>query len=328
MKLPSGFDLSSVEVFMLTAELGGMTQSAQHLGMTQSAVSQTISKLETALNARLFDRTMRPLALTPSGKLLFREGSRLVSSAKGLVREVREGSAKPFDCVTIAMAESIANHLTAPLLMEIGSRAQRWQMRSGISLLQHHEFAARKLDMLITGSSQLEGVDSVEHYPIMDEGFIIIAPLDHFGPDCTIEALAAQPFIRYSLLSAMGQRIERQVTRMRLKLANTLEVDSTLQQMSAVASGVGWSITTPLCLASHPDLLPLLNVQPMERAQFRRKVQLVARRGEFGDLPREIARHATGILRQGRVERLCTELPWMRAVLGWPEDAVPALTDA
>jgi DNA-binding transcriptional LysR family regulator len=52
MKLPLGFDLHSLEVFTLTAELGGMTQSALHLGMTQSAVSQTISKLEAALNTR------------------------------------------------------------------------------------------------------------------------------------------------------------------------------------------------------------------------------------------------------------------------------------
>ena len=73
-KLSPGFDLNSVEVFILTAELGGMTQSARHLGMTQSAVSQTISKLEQALGARLFDRTMRPVALTPAGKLLRRDG--------------------------------------------------------------------------------------------------------------------------------------------------------------------------------------------------------------------------------------------------------------
>lgn len=322
MKLPSGFDLSSIEVFMLTAELGGMTQSAQHLGMTQSAVSQTISKLETALNTRLFDRSMRPLALTPSGKLLFRDGSQLISSAKGLVREVREGSAKPFDCVTIAMAESIANHLTAPLLKAISGRAQRWQMRSGISLLQHHEFVARKLDMLITGSSQLEGVEEVEHHPIMDEGFIIIAPAGHPIGEDPIGTFDGMAFIRYSLLSAMGQRIERQMNRMRFSVANTVEVDSTMQQMTAVAAGVGWSITTPLCLASHPDMLEQLSVQPMPRAQFRRNVQLVARRGEFGDLPRDIARHATRILRQGRVERLCGELPWMRGVLGWPEETV------
>lgn len=319
LKLPGGFDLASVEVFMLTVELGGMTQSAQHLGMTQSAVSQTISKLEGALNTKLFDRTLRPLALTPSGKLLFREGTGLLASAKGLVREVREGSAQPFESIAIAMAESLANHLTAPLLQSIGARARRWQMRSGISMLQHHEFVSRKLDMLITGSSQLADADGVEHHQIMEEGFILIAPLAWSDDMDPIERLGDRPFVRYSLLSAMGQRIERQVTRMRLSLPNTIEVDSTLQQLSAVAGGIGWSITTPLCVASHPELWSSFIIQPMTRAGFRRSVQLVARRGEFGDLPREIAEHAARILQSGRIERLCAHYPWVAEVLRWPE---------
>jgi len=171
MKLPPGFDLNSLEVFMLTAELGGMTQSGQHLGMTQSAVSQTIFKLEGALGVKLFDRATRPLALTPSGKLLLQDGAKLLAAAKSLAIEVREGSQRPVDCVTIALAESLANHLTAPLLQGLGDRALRWQLRSGISLLQHHEFISRKIDMLITGSSQLEDSNEVDHFPIMTEDF-------------------------------------------------------------------------------------------------------------------------------------------------------------
>ena len=316
MKLPSGFDLNSVEVFMLTAELGGMTQTAQHLGTTQSAVSQTISKLEAALGVRLFDRGMRPMALTRSGKLLLRDGSQLIADAKTLAREVREGGERPTDCVTLAMAESIANHLTAPLLQAMGNRAVRWQLRSGIALLQHHEFLARKLDMLITGSSQLEDVLEIEHFPIMTEEFVLVAPASHPGDFEPVEALAAAlPFIRYSLLSAMGQTIERQVTRMRLRLENVIEVDSTMQQLSSVAAGVGWSITTPLCLASHVELLPQLRVLPMGKAQFRRQIQLLVRRGEFGSLPSDIATMACKTLQDTCRAKLSTALPWISTVL-------------
>ncbi len=321
MKLPPGFDLNSIEVFMLTAELGGMTQSGQHLGMTQSAVSQTISKLEAALGAKLFDRTMRPLALTPSGKLLLQDGTRLLAAAKSIAIEVREGSQRPVDCVTIAMAESLANHLTAPLLLGLGGRALRWQLRSGISLLQHHDFLARKIDMLITGSSQLEDSNEVDHFPIMTEDFILVAPGSHSGPIDPIESLLEMPFIRFSLLSAMGQRIERQVARMRLNLPYLVEVDSTGQQLSSVAAGVGWSITTPLCLASHLDLLPTLRVAPITRAQFRRTVHVVARRGEFGTLPRDIAALTRQTLRHSRLTALAESLPWLGDVLGWPSDA-------
>lgn len=313
---------------MLTAERGGMTQSGLHLGMTQSAVSQSISKLEAALGTKLFDRTMRPLALTQSGKLLLQEGRRLLAAAKSLAIEVREGSQRPVDCVTIAMAESLANHLTAPLLLGLGGRALRWQLRSGISLLQHHEFLNRKIDMLITGSSQLENADDVDHFPIMTEEFILIAPGSHDGPLDPVEALAGLPFIRFSLLSAMGQRIERQVARMRLALPNTMELDSTEQQMSAVAAGIGWSITTPLCLASHLDILPKLRVAPIKRAQFRRTVQLVVRRGEFGALPRDIATLAGLSLRRSRLIDLTRQLPWLDGVVSWPSDTIEQISAA
>ncbi len=318
MKLPPGFDLGSLEVFMLTAELGGMTQSGQHLGMTQSAVSQTIFKLEAALGVKLFDRTMRPLALTPSGKLLFQDGAKLLSAARALAIEVREGSQRPVDCVTIALAESLANHLTAPLLLGLGARALRWQLRSGISLLQHHEFLTRKIDMLITGSSQLEDSADVDHFPILTEDFILIAPAAHPGPLEPLDALTDLPFIRFSLLSAMGQKIERQLARMRVAAPNVVEVDSTEQQVSTVAAGFGWSITTPLCLASHIDLLPRLKVAPITRAQFRRTVHLVARRGEFGLLPRDIAILAQQSLRESRLVDLAREIPWLEHAVGWP----------
>lgn len=326
MKLPAGYDLNAIEVFTLTAELGGMTQSAQHLGMTQSAVSQTIAKLEAALGVRLFDRAMRPLALTPGGKLLLREGSRLIAAAKGLAREVREDGERPVDCVTIAMAESIANHLTAPLLAGMAARAARWRLRSGISLLQHHEFVARKIDILITGSSQLEDVAEIDHHPVLTEEFVVVAPAGHAGRIEEIADIGALPFVRYSLLSAMGQRIEHQLARMRLQLANIVEVDSTMQQLSSVAAGIGWSITTPLCLASHLDLLPRLRVAPMARGQFRRHVQIVARRGEFGTLARDIADLAVGALQRSRLAQLGEALPWLPALVAWPERRERAMT--
>ena len=49
MKLPQEFDLHALEVFVMTVELGGMSQCAAHLQVTQSAVSQTIAKLDAAI---------------------------------------------------------------------------------------------------------------------------------------------------------------------------------------------------------------------------------------------------------------------------------------
>lgn len=317
MILPPGFDLHSIQVFTLTAELGSMTQCAQHLGTTQSAVSQTISKLEVALNVKLFDRAIRPMSLTASGKILFRDGLELIAAAKGLIGDVLHSSERPVSSVTIAMAESMANLLTAPLLQVLGNRSERWRIRSGISLSHHSAFLSRKIDMLITGSGNLEDVELLERHPILEEEYVLVFPASYTGPVDPVEAALQLPFIRYSMQSAMGQRTERQIARMRLRLANSVEVDSTTQQMSAVEMGLGWSMTTPLCLASHPGLLANLRVEPMQAAQFRRQFILVARKGEFGDLPKQIADVSRRFLRDSSLVLLIRELPWIEAMIHW-----------
>lgn len=319
MKLPQGFDLHAVEVFVLTAELGGMTQSAQHLGLTQSAVSQTIAKLENALGTVLFDRSLRPLALTAGGRALFDHGRKLVENAKGLIGEVRFGSQLPIECVTFAMAESLANLLTAPFIANLGERAAHWKIRSGISQAQHAEFLARKIDMLLTGSSSLENTQGFDHHSILDEPFILVLPASHTKPVDLIESLSDPPFIRYSMLSGMGQRIERQIARMKLNIPNFVEVDSTFQQLTAVGENVGWSITTPMCVAGHVPSLDRLRLVPMPRGQFSRKIQLVSRTGDLGDLPESTAQFVQKYLREHAFPPLVERFPWLEPALVWDQ---------
>ena len=76
MRLPPEFDLHALEVFVLTVDLGGMTMSAQQLRVTQSAVSQTITRLEQGIGAPLFDRSLRPLEQRRANALL-KPGDRL-----------------------------------------------------------------------------------------------------------------------------------------------------------------------------------------------------------------------------------------------------------
>ena len=315
MKLPSGFDLNALEAFLLTAELGGMTQSAQHLGLTQSAVSQMIAKLEAGFGVKLFDRSLRPIALTASGTALFETGSELLRSAKGVVAQIRDGSQLPRHQVTIAMSESLANHLTTPILAELGPRVTHWTIRSGISQDQHQDFLSRKIDMLITGSSTLEQMVSFEHQFIFQERFLIALPAGFEGSSDSIDALSALPFVRYSLQSGMGQRIERQLARMKWRPEKFVEIDSTNQQLSAVAAGLGWSITTPLCVAGHEDMLPHLRLEPMTRGQFTRAVQVVSRRGDLGNLPVEITALARRVLREEVFGGLLAAYPWVEGHL-------------
>jgi DNA-binding transcriptional LysR family regulator len=318
VKLPPEFDLHALEVFVMTVELGGMSQCAAHLQVTQSAVSQTIAKLESGIGAHLFDRTMRPLGLTASGKALFARGQTLIALARSTYDGVREGARLPISSITVAMSFSLANQLTAPILGGLGERADRWNIRSGISQEHQGEFLARDIDMMVTGSFNLEHREGVELHPVFEENFVVVFPKNHAHSFEDLAQPPALPFIRFSRLTGMGQQIERQIVRMKMKLPQSVEVESSHQQLALVAAGLGWTITTPVCLAAAMEFLPTISAEPMKRGRFARQVQVVSRAGELGDVPKLTAALCSQTLREVTMPPLIAAYPWMRDELSWP----------
>jgi DNA-binding transcriptional LysR family regulator len=318
MKLPQEFDLHALEVFVMTVELGGMSQCAVHLQVTQSAVSQTIAKLEAGVGAPLFDRTMRPLGLTASGKALFERGQALIAHARSTYDAVREGANLPISSITVAMSFSLANLLTAPILGELSTRAERWNIRSGISMEHQGEFIARDIDMLVSGSFNLEHRGTLELHPVFEESFILVFPQSSAKVVELADVPLSLPFIRFSRLTGTGLQIERQIVRMKLKLPQVIEVESSHQQLALVAAGLGWTITTPVCLAAVPELLPQVRPEPMTRGRFSRLVQVIARGGELGDIPRLTAAVCQTVLREDKFAGLIAEHPWIAQQLAWP----------
>lgn len=64
-------NLEYYKVFYYVAKTGSFTVAAKELSVSQSAVSQSMKQLETALNTTLFRRIAKGVALTKEGELLF-----------------------------------------------------------------------------------------------------------------------------------------------------------------------------------------------------------------------------------------------------------------
>ena len=64
--------LKDMMVLADVVEAGSFTAAADKLGRTKSSVSQSITRLETALDIRLVQRTTRRLALTEPGQKFYR----------------------------------------------------------------------------------------------------------------------------------------------------------------------------------------------------------------------------------------------------------------
>src|SRR5436305_1018507 len=86
-------DLAQLEVFLAVAREGRFSRAAEKLFRTQSAVSQSIHKLEQDLGEPLFDRSSRDGMLTDAGRVLQEYAERLLNlrdDATGALTELRE----------------------------------------------------------------------------------------------------------------------------------------------------------------------------------------------------------------------------------------------
>lgn len=66
-------NLNELKYFLIAAQAGSFTKAAAQLGVSTSALSHSIRKLEEELKIKLFNRTTRSLATTEAGEQLFRQ---------------------------------------------------------------------------------------------------------------------------------------------------------------------------------------------------------------------------------------------------------------
>lgn len=75
-------DLSGIAVFAAVAEAGSFTRAGERLGLSKSAVSKQITRLESRLGAQLMHRTTRRLSLTEVGRAFYERCRRIVAEAE------------------------------------------------------------------------------------------------------------------------------------------------------------------------------------------------------------------------------------------------------
>jgi len=112
-------NFNDLQAFVTVAREGSFTRAAAHLGVTQSAVSQVVSGLETRLKIRLLTRTTRSVALTAAGeRLLAAIGHRFdeIEAELDALTELRD---KPAGTVRITCGDSIIKTTLLPKLMPL-----------------------------------------------------------------------------------------------------------------------------------------------------------------------------------------------------------------
>ncbi|MFT4117237.1 LysR family transcriptional regulator [Bradyrhizobium sp.] len=109
-------DLNALAVFALVAEERSFRAAADRLGVTRSAVSQTVRRLEEGLGIALVQRTTRSVSLTEAGERLNAEISPAIADMRAALGNTESLRGRPRGLLRLAVS-SIAEHfLSGPLL--------------------------------------------------------------------------------------------------------------------------------------------------------------------------------------------------------------------
>lgn len=114
-------DLHALAVFAFVAEERSFRAAADRLGVTRSAVSQTILRLEEGLGIALVQRTTRSVSLTEAGERLHADIAPAIGDIRAAVERIEPLRARPRGRLRLAVS-SIAEHfLAGPFLASFAS---------------------------------------------------------------------------------------------------------------------------------------------------------------------------------------------------------------
>jgi len=108
--------LAEMATFVRVVDCGSFSAAAAELGMTPSAVSRHITRLERALALRLLERTTRKLRLSEAGAEAYRRCAEMVRAARATMALSGELIAQPQGLLRVSMPKAFGRVVLSPLM--------------------------------------------------------------------------------------------------------------------------------------------------------------------------------------------------------------------
>jgi DNA-binding transcriptional LysR family regulator len=308
---PPELTLRGLRVFVALEETGSIVGAAQRIGGSSSGVSQYITALEQAVGARLFDRRAKPVVLTPAGQVLSAHARRILAVVSEAQTELAEINLTALPELRLAIIDDLDASLTPVLVSGLQRRYPKCFVSafSGRSDLVIDRIAQREADIGVAGVLPADE-SALRILPILREPFVLVCAKGALtqGPDLR-DQMAVVPFVQYSHAVPIGQIVAAHLRRVRQTMTRHVALEATRSVLAMVVHTGGWTLTTPLNLLDGERFLPKLDILPLPFAAVSRNVYMVARAGELGRLPDDLAQDCRRLIRDHVAPRFAALVP-------------------
>jgi DNA-binding transcriptional LysR family regulator len=148
------YQLADLTAFLRVADHGSFSQAAAVLGESKGTVSRRITRLETQLGARLFQRTSRSVALSEAGALFRAAVQTAIESLEQAAQRARRGQDEPEGTLRLTAPEDLATHVVPELLRPFLAAHPRVRVELSASNAVL-DLAAHRLDVALRAAETL-----------------------------------------------------------------------------------------------------------------------------------------------------------------------------
>jgi LysR family nitrogen assimilation transcriptional regulator len=258
-------DLHELRTFVAVADLGTVSKAAEHLHITQPALSRRIANLEGELGLKLFDRVGRRLLLTSEGAQLLKECRGLLNYSRAIREQADALKRGDAGMLRVSASPHLIEGLFPDFLRDYAKRYPNVHVRLVEAV------GPQSFEMLEKGEIHL--VQAVARALTSDErrfGAYLLAPMEmlaachpslKLGKNGAIEIRALAP---HPLLQATGEFAMRRSFDSACRLAGftpnyVLECRSPHALLAMAQAGHGIAII-PSALRTHRYVLRVLRV--------------------------------------------------------------------
>jgi DNA-binding transcriptional LysR family regulator len=263
-------------VFRAVAEHLSFRKAAEHLFLTQPAVSLQIKALEEDLDIQLFDRTGTHIALTAAGGLLLRYATQVHTLLSEAEQAIAAAGGDHAGQLALGASTTIAQYVLPGILGDF----RRQHPRVALTL------ASGNTEEIVTAIEQqrialglIEGPArsrDVKTEPFLLDELVLIVPAAHEWTDRASVAAVELPGVPLLLRergSGTRQVVEAALERrgVRRRALNVpMEFDSTESLKSAVEAGLGVGVVSRWALAKDSRLGSGFKIVPLEGLRIER----------------------------------------------------------